>query len=1715
LVSLSLFFLSIILFSSFIIAAIPTPTIQTTSEWKVTHTTDTEYIPYINNAIVKKTTIGLIPKSGSCTGLPATKRIYDLNGNAILDDKNKPIDLKCQSAKCGGANCYSITLTTAQAINIANYIKIGDNSTTYEWTNSTLYVYNTDNLEIEPFTIEVYCNDVKLESPDLTWVSEQPIDKGVKFSANIANFTCDGKLTFRQNKVSESSCNEYTYLKTCSESSIDYSDFEGSTGNNIINKTIVEHYPNAISCFFQTFPNIFEINNCTGTPDYTNINYFGSFTDLDPLLIETYSTSSSGYYNAIEATSYGIRNNAPVLFMDFNTPNETGNYVKDNSLYNNFGTNSGATYNSSGGYDGSGAYQFDGVDDFVNVVNAKSTSSNEPLTVSAWFKVDGKCTAEYCVISRRLPANGWLLGSDNLALKGNFSFNIYDGTNNPYTSAVNATYGVWYHVVGVYNLTHVNLYINGELKNSASTGSFIMPSSSDPIYIGRWGSGYMNGSIDQVQIWNRALSASEILNLYNGTRNNSNYIGKYSSQGDFRSLVFYNSTVNYWNTTFSLADTYSTRTGIVTTKNEINLSEPSLVSYWKLDGNYLDATGRNNGTAVNGVNNATGISSGAMRFDGVDDYVNVSDTDSWTTNFNGTHTISLWVYPALVSANGLPLLSKGYTYQTSAEMSLFLGSNGEIQYELSGTSRNGIRISRLSVGRTTVNSWNHIVVTYNGTKGNSSGIQEYLNGILQNTTASDVGTFSTLNNTNSNVEIGAMWRGELPRFMNGSIDEVLIYNKSLTASEIQQIYKSGLSQHANTNVTIQTRTASSYNTSDVGLVAMWGLNNDSSIGENATKFVDSTGRNNGTCSSTTCPTLNSSGIVGNAMRFDGVDDYVNVSNDINLPIASTAFWYKGFNSSAYNRIIIKDSTGDGADWFVQSWSGRLEFAVTTDGAIGNARYCLSNRGINDNNWHYFTTVYDGNNVTLYVDGVLDVNSKLGSTGCNSGTLYSGNIYHSISPTYIGRLDVVGTGYYANGSIDEVRIYNRSLSASEVADLYNLGSYHINWDNGGAWSSESVASDNVGQVTSSSGKFFQFRNNFYTNDTEVSSYLLNHSITFLSPNTPPTVTFNSQVPSDINLSYLASENAVNFTYNITALDPLGINILDNNSLILCHKTNSTTEDITQFMNGTPRYGYNCDHQQESNVSDTYLFQVKGNGVIPATYNIDEEVFEDTPHIFRTLTSANQFFSTTYLNVSNDTQYNLLEQMVNSTVGAGTMRFYACNNTYAFTNAPNLNSNCYEFTALSATQTYHHSHSNYSKHQVIPLVINSTSGTIGTVQVTETMHFINRGSNVGTWYIYQINQSARADTTRVSTNNGVTWTSPANTTDGHLHQFHVNETFYYYVCANNTFGTQTCSTVRSDRLEEAGLPPTTPNVYSPVEGTYERGTSLSINYTSCVSPNGYPIIYYNISLYNSTFGFNKAILNNNSLNLNYTWDTTSTTAGSYYVGVTCYDNQGQSSTGYSANFSLVNDATNPVLTIISPENTTYFSSLINVTGSCTDTNPGNIALSVDGGAYNTVTFNTTYYTTGYELWHNFTFRCTDAYANTVYAYTRFYVGSSYAYNQSCPYCTNFTEQFCPTGYHADGYYSNGTIKCTIDVDTNATTECPDGYFLTGSGTCVLIAQECPENYTSIGYYSNGSIKCRYLNYTTPGSTTTTGTCKLTKRIDDGYFPYGKFGCAIEFI
>ena len=195
------------------------------------------------------------------------------------------------------------------------------------------------------------------------------------------------------------------------------------------------------------------------------------------------------------------------------------------------------------------------------------------------------------------------------------------------------------------------------------------------------------------------------------------------------------------------------------------------------------------------------------------------------------------------------------------------------------------------------------------------------------------------------------------------------------------------------------------------------------------------------------------GAVNSAFAFDGVDDYVEVANTngvFDLTNSWTlACWAKPFSPATDARddpLIwkIAESTqelwaGD-EDTFLLSWGYMWQEGQTGDlfntgleRAADGADFELHSTPYTPNSWRHVVGTYDGAFLRIYVDGDLEGMSYIGSVVAYTGpaALRIGNIQHSshiYGPEHVGAFD---------GVIDDVRIYDRALSGTEVADLYAL------------------------------------------------------------------------------------------------------------------------------------------------------------------------------------------------------------------------------------------------------------------------------------------------------------------------------------------------------------------------------------------------------------------------------------------------------------------------------------------------------------------------------------------------------------------------------------------------------------------------------------------------------------------------------------------------------
>jgi len=205
-----------------------------------------------------------------------------------------------------------------------------------------------------------------------------------------------------------------------------------------------------------------------------------------------------------------------------------------------------------------------------------------------------------------------------------------------------------------------------------------------------------------------------------------------------------------------------------------------------------------------------------------------------------------------------------------------------------------------------------------------------------------------------------------------------------------------------------------------GLVGYWHLDEATS-----TIAYDMSGYgNNGTLYSS--PTWQASGNckAGGCLSFDGSTNYVRVNNFIsqptgNAPISISA-WIKP-SLLLSNRVIAcfgVDGGPPSAYGIYASGSNAIaSFSSSNGQAIGSTV-------LQTNQWYFITGVYDGTNNKVYVNGLLD-----GNTVYSLGNLQAGQISIGVWCNYT-------TGNNFQGPIDEVRIYNRALSATEILQMYN-------------------------------------------------------------------------------------------------------------------------------------------------------------------------------------------------------------------------------------------------------------------------------------------------------------------------------------------------------------------------------------------------------------------------------------------------------------------------------------------------------------------------------------------------------------------------------------------------------------------------------------------------------------------------------------------------------
>lgn len=217
-----------------------------------------------------------------------------------------------------------------------------------------------------------------------------------------------------------------------------------------------------------------------------------------------------------------------------------------------------------------------------------------------------------------------------------------------------------------------------------------------------------------------------------------------------------------------------------------------------------------------------------------------------------------------------------------------------------------------------------------------------------------------------------------------------------------------------------------------GMVGYWRLDESSWIGDCSSPVVNDSSGNGNTgkaCPNGSAPVITTSGQFSNAATFNGVNQIVTVPDNPTLVFAPTdsmtlAGWMKTANPNVH--ILAKHTAvvGDGYELALEF--GYVVATAMDDNYYGASGFQSVTGGLNDDKWHHAAYTYNATTgiSKIYIDGALN-NTRTESPKATDPIGTGGDFY------------IAGDTYnnYMQGSIDDVQVYKRDLSAAEIQQIF--------------------------------------------------------------------------------------------------------------------------------------------------------------------------------------------------------------------------------------------------------------------------------------------------------------------------------------------------------------------------------------------------------------------------------------------------------------------------------------------------------------------------------------------------------------------------------------------------------------------------------------------------------------------------------------------------------
>jgi hypothetical protein len=459
-----------------------------------------------------------------------------------------------------------------------------------------------------------------------------------------------------------------------------------------------------------------------GAPGFTGVQ--GKWNRVSTTFVATsqdYFYVTLQYSNGLPVSTYYLAN-LQIEAKSSATPFVNGTRSQNSTLYDLSGNNKNGTLTNGPTLNSNGYITFDGNDDYISILNPlNQLNASQVWSVSALVKLNAGTSGPQYIINglNNGVAADWYNSGPLLYLNG--------GANDYYTYGSGYIGGTgWKHLTYLFNNStgFRKIYKNGILIGDAAGPNYTSTPSGQAA---TWYLGQMAGSISSLQVYNRVISPTEILQNYHGAP-------------------------------------------IVTDGLTFAVDAGNLVSYESGSATTYSLIGSETGTLVNGVGYNTG-NGGSWTFDGGDDYIQLNSSVIPAGN---EISISFWNFG--INAPNSSIIAASFNSSDQTLNVHLPWSNNGIYWDC-GYPFN--RIDKIATNAE-YQGWHNWVFTKNATTGNMS---IYLDGALWHSGSGHTSTIPVMNV----ARMGSYWNSQLCH--SGRIAQCLIHNRALTADEVTQNFR--------------------------------------------------------------------------------------------------------------------------------------------------------------------------------------------------------------------------------------------------------------------------------------------------------------------------------------------------------------------------------------------------------------------------------------------------------------------------------------------------------------------------------------------------------------------------------------------------------------------------------------------------------------------------------------------------------------------------------------------------------------------------------------------------------------------------------------------------------------------------------------------------------------------------------------------------------------